>query len=89
MDVWAPANAKARSCPSWCGPMAVASLAGPSRRTPQRVCLTCPKDFVFVAFNYRLGITGIADSVTAPHQDATDNVALYNVEHGQVGEKVH
>ena len=62
--------------------MAVASLAGPSSRTPQRVSLTFPKDFVFVAFNDRLGINGIANSVTAVHQGAIDNVALYDVEHG-------
>ena len=38
-------------------------------------------EFIFVSFNYRLGITGIANSVSLTHQGATDNVALYDVEH--------
>lgn len=81
MDVWAPANAEGKKLSvvvwSYGGGFTSGSK---SQNTPEGL-FDLSKDFVFVAFNYRLGLTGLANSVTATHQGATDNVALYDVEH--------
>lgn len=38
-------------------------------------------DFIFVSYNYRLGMTGLATSPTFLHQGGTSNVGLWDVEH--------
>ncbi|KAJ5160175.1 uncharacterized protein N7482_007179 [Penicillium canariense] len=81
MDVWAPANSKGKKLPVMVWTYGGGFTGGSkSENTPEGL-FDLSKDFVFVSFNYRLGITGIANSVTATHQGATDNVALYDVEH--------
>ncbi|KAJ5370659.1 uncharacterized protein N7496_006751 [Penicillium cataractarum] len=81
MDVWAPANAKGKKLPVLVWTYGGGFTGGSkSQNTPEGL-FDLSTEFVFVAFNYRLGITGIANSVTAVHQGATDNVALYDVEH--------
>ncbi|KAJ5101922.1 hypothetical protein NUU61_004144 [Penicillium alfredii] len=81
MDVWAPANAKGKKLPVMVWTYGGGFTGGSkSQNTPEGL-FDLSKEFVFVAFNYRLGITGLANSVSATHQGATDNVALYDVEH--------
>ncbi|KAJ5966193.1 hypothetical protein N7481_012907 [Penicillium waksmanii] len=81
MDVWAPANAKDKKLPVMVWTYGGGFTGGSkSENTPEGL-FDLSKEFIFVSFNYRLGITGIANSVTATHQGATDNVALYDVEH--------
>lgn len=38
-------------------------------------------DFIFVSYNYRLGMAGLANGPTLLHQNGTSNVALWDVEH--------
>lgn len=81
MDVWAPANAKGKKLPVMVWTYGGGFTGGSkSENTPEGL-FDLSKDFVFVSFNYRLGITGLPNSVSATHQGATDNVALYDVEH--------
>ncbi|KAJ5718168.1 hypothetical protein N7488_003814 [Penicillium malachiteum] len=81
MDVWAPANAKGKKLPVLVWTYGGGFTSGSkSENTPEGL-FDLSKDFVFVSFNYRLGITGLPNSVSATHQGATDNVALYDVEH--------
>lgn len=81
MDVWAPAMAKGKKLPVMVWTYGGGFTGGSkSQNTPEGL-FDLSKEFIFVSFNYRLGITGIANSVTLTHQGATDNVALYDVEH--------
>lgn len=38
-------------------------------------------DFIFVSYNYRLGITGLANGPTLLHQGGTSNTGLWDVQH--------
>ncbi|KAL2700263.1 hypothetical protein AAEP93_008786 [Penicillium crustosum] len=81
MDVWAPANSKGKKLPVMVWTYGGGFTGGSkSENTPEGL-FDLSKEFIFVSFNYRLGITGIANSVSLTHQGATDNVALYDVEH--------
>lgn len=81
MDVWAPANSEGKKLPVMVWTYGGGFTGGSkSENTPEGL-FDLSKEFVFVSFNYRLGITGIANSVSLTHQGATDNVALYDVEH--------
>ncbi|KAJ5328403.1 hypothetical protein N7452_008793 [Penicillium brevicompactum] len=81
MDVWAPANAKGQNLPVVVWTYGGGFTSGSKSKSTPEGLFDLSKGFIFVAFNYRLGITGLANSVTAVHQGATDNVALYDVEH--------
>ena len=81
MDVWVPANSKGKKLPVMVWTYGGGFTGGSkSENTPEGL-FDLSKEFIFVSFNYRLGITGIANSVSLTHQGATDNVALYDVEH--------
>ncbi|KAJ5312577.1 hypothetical protein N7508_003407 [Penicillium antarcticum] len=81
MDVYVPANAKGKKLPVVVFTYGGGFTSGSKFKSTPEGLYDLSKDFVFVAFNYRLGITGLANSVSLTHQGATDNVALYDVEH--------
>lgn len=39
------------------------------------------KEFIFVAYNYRLGITGYANDPSMLHEGGTSNVGLWDAQH--------
>lgn len=58
-------------------------------KTQQAATQTTPEglfnltsNFIFVAFNYRLGIAGLATGPTFNHEGGTSNVGLWDTEHG-------
>lgn len=55
-------------------------MVAESQNTPEGL-FNLTTDFVFVAYNYRLGITGIANGPTLLHEGGTSNLALWDVQH--------
>ncbi|RAH49184.1 carboxylesterase family protein-like protein [Aspergillus brunneoviolaceus CBS 621.78] len=74
MDVWAPANAQGRNLPVMLWTYGGGFTAGSKSQNT-------PEDFIFVAPNYRLGFTGLANGPSLAHQGGTPNTALWDVEH--------
>lgn len=81
MDIWAPAGAANRSLPVLFWTYGGGFTGGSkSENTPEGL-FDLTTDFVFVAYNYRLGMTGLATGPTLSHQGGTSNAGLYDVEH--------
>ncbi|KAJ1549055.1 hypothetical protein HK405_010601 [Cladochytrium tenue] len=81
MDIWMPADAIGKNLP-----VAVWTYGGgftggsKSQNTPEGL-FALSTDFIFVSYNYRLGMTGIANGPTLLHQGGQSNVALWDVQH--------
>ncbi|KAL3418750.1 carboxylesterase family protein (secreted protein) protein [Phlyctema vagabunda] len=81
MDVWAPANSAGKSLPVMVWTYGGGFTGGSkSQNTPEGL-FDLSTDFVFVAYNYRLGITGLANGPTLLHEGGTSNTALWDVQH--------
>ncbi|KKY16092.1 putative carboxylesterase family protein [Phaeomoniella chlamydospora] len=81
MDIWAPANATGRSLPVMVWTYGGGFTGGSkSQNTPEGL-FDLSKDFVFVAYNYRLGMTGLANGPTFLHEGGTSNTAVWDVSH--------
>ncbi|KAG9239568.1 Alpha/Beta hydrolase protein [Amylocarpus encephaloides] len=81
MDVWAPANSAGKNLPVMVWTYRGGFTGGSkSQNTPEGL-FNLTTDFIFVAYNYRLGITGIANGVTLNHEGGTSNVGLWDVQH--------
>ncbi|KAJ4388880.1 hypothetical protein N0V93_006341 [Gnomoniopsis smithogilvyi] len=80
MDIWAPANANG-SLPVLFWTYGGGFTAGSkSQNTPEGL-FDLTTDFIFVSYNYRLGMTGLGNGPSLLHQGGTSNVALWDVEH--------
>lgn len=81
LDIWAPANTHGKKLPvvvwSYGGGFTSGSK---SDNTPEGL-FALNKEFIFVAYNYRLGITGNANSPSLLHEGGASNVALYDAQH--------
>ncbi|KAF4554992.1 Carboxylesterase-like protein 4 [Elsinoe fawcettii] len=83
LDVWVPAKALTSKQKL---PVAVWTYGGgftggsKSQNTPEGL-FNITKDFIFVAYNYRLGITGLANGPTFAHEGGSTNTAIRDVEH--------
>jgi carboxylesterase type B len=81
MDIWAPANIAAGTKL----PVIVWTYGGgftggsKSQNTPEGL-FEQNKAFIFVAYNYRLGITGLGNGPTYAHEGGTTNAALWDVQ---------
>ena len=81
MDIWAPANSANKSLPVMVWTYGGGFTGGSkSQNTPEGL-FDLSTDFVFVAYNYRLGMTGLANGPTLLHEEGTSNVALWDVQH--------
>lgn len=81
LDIWAPANAHGKKLPVMVWSYGGGFTSGSkSDNTPEGL-LALNKGFIFVAYNYRLGITGNANSPSLLHEGGTSNVALYDAQH--------
>ncbi|KAG8985346.1 hypothetical protein FRB94_000932 [Tulasnella sp. JGI-2019a] len=81
MDIYAPPISGTKKLPvmvfTYGGGFTGGSKTG---NTPEGL-FNITQDFIFVAYNYRLGMTGIANGPTLLHEGGTSNVGLYDVEH--------
>ncbi|KAK8200049.1 esterase [Phyllosticta capitalensis] len=81
MDVWAPAGSEGKNLPVMVWTYGGGFTGGSkSQNTPEGL-FDLSKDFVFVAYNYRLGMTGLANGPTYNHQGGVSNTAIWDVEH--------
>lgn len=81
VDVWAPPNVEGKKLPVLVWTYGGGFTAGSkSQNTPEGL-FNLTTDFVFVAYNYRLGITGLANGPTLLHEGGTSNLALWDVQH--------
>ncbi|EGZ09267.1 hypothetical protein PHYSODRAFT_318922 [Phytophthora sojae] len=68
LDVWAPANAAGRNLPVLVWTYGGGFTGGlKSENTPEGI-FDLTQDFVFVAYNYRVGITGLTNGPTYQHE---------------------
>lgn len=81
MDIWVPANFTGRSLPvlvwTYGGGF---TGGGKSENTPEGL-FDLSTDFIFVSYNYRLGMTGLANGPTFLHQGGISNTAVWDVSH--------
>jgi len=81
MDVYAPANSSGKNLP-----VMVYTFPGgysyneKSYSTPEGL-FNLTSDFIFVAYNHRLGIMGLASGPTFQHQGGTSNTAVWDAQH--------
>ncbi|KAJ0382100.1 hypothetical protein COL922a_013219 [Colletotrichum nupharicola] len=81
MDVWAPANSEGKSLPVMVWTYGGGFTGGSkSENTPEGL-FDLSQDFVYVAYNYRLGMTGLANGPTFLHEGGNSNTAIWDVEH--------
>ena len=81
MDIWAPANSGNNSLPVMVWTYGGGFTGGSkSQNTPEGL-FDLSTDFVFVAYNYRLGMTGLGNGPTLLHEGGTSNTALWDVQH--------
>ncbi|KAF2753613.1 carboxylesterase family protein-like protein [Pseudovirgaria hyperparasitica] len=81
LDIWAPADAAGRNLPVMVWTYGGGFTGGSkSENTPEGL-FDLTTDFIFVAYNYRLGMTGLANGVTLLHEGGTSNTAIWDVQH--------
>lgn len=81
MDIWAPADSVGRNLPVMVWTYGGGFTAGSkSQNTPEGL-FNLTTDFIFVAYNYRLGMTGLANGPTFLHDGGISNTALWDVQH--------
>ncbi|TDZ30048.1 Para-nitrobenzyl esterase [Colletotrichum spinosum] len=80
VDVWAPAGAEGKNLPVMVWTYGGGFTGGnKSENTPEGL-FDLSKEFVFVAYNYRLGLTGLANGPTFLHEGGTSNTAIWDVQ---------
>lgn len=81
LDVWAPADSANKSLPVMVWTYGGGFTGGSkSQNTPEGL-FNLTQEFVFVAYNYRLGLTGLANGPTFLHAGGISNTALWDVQH--------
>ncbi|ETK81089.1 hypothetical protein L915_13381 [Phytophthora nicotianae] len=81
LDVWAPADAVGRNLPVLVWTYGGGFTGGSkSQNTPEGL-FDLSTDFVFVAYNYRLGITGLATGPTYQHEGGDANLCVWDSQH--------
>ncbi|KAL3671101.1 hypothetical protein V7S43_004283 [Phytophthora oleae] len=78
LDVWAPADAAGRNLPVMVWSYGGGFTGGSkSENTPEGL-FDLSTDFIFVAYNYRLGITGLATGPTYQHEGGDANLCVWD-----------
>ncbi|KAL4144999.1 hypothetical protein PRNP1_012673 [Phytophthora ramorum] len=81
LDVWAPADAAGRNLPVVVWTYGGGFTGGSkSQNTPEGL-FDLSTDFIFVAYNYRLGITGLATGPTYQHEGGDANLCVWDSTH--------
>ncbi|KAL3672198.1 hypothetical protein V7S43_002860 [Phytophthora oleae] len=76
LDVWAPANATNLPVMVWTYGGGF-SAGSKSQNTPEGL-FDLTQDFIFVAYNYRLGITGLGNGPTYQHEGGAANLVVWD-----------
>ncbi|ETS81567.1 hypothetical protein PFICI_06569 [Pestalotiopsis fici W106-1] len=81
LDVWAPADAVGRDLPVVVWTYGGGFTGGSKAENTPEGLFDLSTDFVFVSYNYRLGLTGLANGPTYNHQGGIANTAIWDVSH--------
>ncbi|TGO14347.1 hypothetical protein BTUL_0054g00150 [Botrytis tulipae] len=81
LDVWAPANSANKSLPVVVWSHGGRFIFGSKTAVTPEALFALSKDFIFVAYNYRLGMTGLATGPTLNHEGGTSNALVWDSAH--------
>ncbi|KAH8882095.1 esterase [Thozetella sp. PMI_491] len=81
MDVWAPSDAVGRNLPVLVWTYGGGFTGGSKAENTPEGLFDLSTNFVFVSYNYRLGMTGLANGPSFNHQGGIANAGLYDVTH--------
>ncbi|KAH6655825.1 esterase [Truncatella angustata] len=81
LDVWAPADAVGRDLPVVVWTYGGGFTGGSKAENTPEGLFDLSTDFIFVSYNYRLGLTGLANGPSFNHQGGIANTAIYDVTH--------
>jgi len=81
LDVWAPADAAGRNLPVLVWTYGGGFTGGSKAENTPEGLFELSKDFVFVGYNYRLGITGLATGPTYQHEGGVGNLCVWDASH--------
>ncbi|QSZ35471.1 hypothetical protein DSL72_008341 [Monilinia vaccinii-corymbosi] len=81
LDVWAPANSADKSLPVVVWSHGGRFIFGSKTASTPEALFALSKEFIFVAYNYRLGMTGLANGPTLNHEGGTSNAMVWDSAH--------
>ncbi|KAG7399930.1 hypothetical protein PHYBOEH_007616 [Phytophthora boehmeriae] len=81
LDVWAPASSDGRKLPVMVWSHGGRFILGSKTEVTPEGLFDLTQDFVYVAYNYRLGITGVATSPTYQHEGGVSNLCIWDATH--------
>lgn len=81
MDIWAPADAVGRDLPVVVWTYGGGFTGGSKAQDTPEGLFDLSTDFIFVSYNYRLGMTGLANGPTFNHQGGIANACIWDVTH--------
>ncbi|KAJ8068729.1 hypothetical protein OCU04_002427 [Sclerotinia nivalis] len=81
LDIWAPANSANKSLPVVVWSHGGRFIIGSKTAVTPEALFALSKEFIFVAYNYRLGMTGLATGPTLNHEGGTSNVLVWDSAH--------
>ncbi|PYH70843.1 esterase [Aspergillus vadensis CBS 113365] len=79
LDVWAPANSTGKKLPVLMYIYGGGFTGGSKIQSTPEGLFDLSKDFIYVAANYRLGVTGLANGPTFQHEGGAANAAVWDV----------
>ncbi|KUJ24458.1 carboxylesterase family protein-like protein [Mollisia scopiformis] len=80
MDIWAPANSGNKSLPVMVWTYGGGFIFGSKSQNSPEGLFDLSNEFIFVAYNYRLGLTGLANGPTFLHNGGTSKSAVWDVQ---------
>ncbi|KAG1712350.1 hypothetical protein DVH05_000097 [Phytophthora capsici] len=78
LDVWAPADAVGRNLPVMVWTYGGGFTGGSKSEVTPEGLFDLSTDFVYVAYNYRVGITGLTNGPTYQHEGGTANLCVWD-----------
>jgi len=90
MDIWVPANSEGKKLPAMVWTYGSGFTASSKSQDTPNGLFNLTTNFVFVSYNYRLGIAGLANGATLLHEGGTSDLDLWDVQHAfQLDQEVH
>lgn len=80
MDVWAPADSAGKSLPVLVWTYGGGFTGGSKSENSPEGLFNLSTEFVYVAYNYRLGFTGLTNGPNFLHEGGTSNTAVWDVQ---------
>ncbi|GMF23040.1 unnamed protein product [Phytophthora lilii] len=78
LDVWAPADAAGRNLPVMVWTYGGGFTGGSKSEVTPEGLFDLSTDFVYVAYNYRVGITGLTNGPTYQHEGGVSNLCVWD-----------